>query len=224
MPPIEHAVIAAAGIGSRLGHGIPKCLVEVGGRPLIEHQLELLSAIADIRVVVGYMEQTVIDAVRRVNGSVIFVRNPNYRDTTTQESYALGAEGLTGACLFLDADIVFDAQSLGAFLASAAHNALTIGVTAAKTDNAVFAETRRTANSFEIVSFSSQQSEFEWANIVSAPAGTFVRGGGPVFETLQKLLPAAAAEIISYEIDTEQDLERAREFVRYKLSDATSTP
>jgi choline kinase len=217
LPAIEHAVIAAAGVGSRLGHGIPKCLVEIGGRAIIEHQLSLLTGIPDIRVVVGYMEDSVMDVVRRVNEDVIFVRNPHYRETTTQESYALGAAGMAGACLFLDADIIFEPESFRAFLESTGHNPLTIGVTAAKTDDAVFALTRPTqTGGLEVMSFSSQPTTMEWANVVSAPAGTFVRGGGPVFETLQTLLPAAATEIVSYEIDTEQDLKRARAFLSSK--------
>jgi NDP-sugar pyrophosphorylase family protein len=215
MPAIEHVVIAAAGIGSRLGHGIPKCLVELAGRSLIERQLTLLSHIADIRVVVGYMEQTVMDAVWRVNQNVIVVRNPNYRETTTQDSYALGADGLTGHCLFLDADIIFESSSFHQFLDFAAPKDLAIGVTAAKTDNAVFAVTRPSAQGgLEIMSFSSEPAEFEWANVVWAPAQAFLRRGGPVFERLQIWLPAPAGVIVSYEIDTEQDLNRAQEFLR----------
>ena len=213
MSAIEHVVIAAAGMGSRLGHGIPKCLVEAGGRSLIEQQLTLFRHIPDIRVVVGYMEQTVIDAVSRVNPDVIIVRNPSYRETTTQDSYALGAEGLTGHCLFLDADIIFEPASMRKFLNFAAARPLVIGVTAAKTDDAVFAITRTSSEGeFEIVAFSSERADFEWANVVWAPAESFIRGGGPVFERLKMWLPAPAAVIVSYEIDTEEDLRRARQF------------
>ena len=223
MPAIEHVVIAAAGIGSRLGHGVPKCVVEVQGRTLIEQQLALLSGIPDIRVVVGYMEQAVMDAVRRINENVIFVRNPQYRETTTQDSYALGAEGLSGSCLFLDADIIFERRSFDEFLDFAAPRQLAIGVTASKTDDAVFAVTRPAADGgLEIVSFSSEPGPFEWANLVYAPADEFVRGGGPVFERLQRSLPAPAKEIVSYEVDTEQDLRRAQAFVRGSLEKASS--
>ena len=36
-------LILAAGRGTRLRRGRPKCLSEVGGRPLIDHQLEALA-------------------------------------------------------------------------------------------------------------------------------------------------------------------------------------
>jgi NDP-sugar pyrophosphorylase family protein len=213
VPHIEHAVIAAAGIGSRLGHGIPKCLVEVGGETLIAKQLDLLSGVPDVRVVIGYQEGAVIDRIRASRAEVTFVRNARFRETTTQDSYALGAEGLTGSCLFMDADIFFDAQSFHEFTRFAATQTLAIGVTAAKTDNAVFANTRVSVDGkLEVVSFTADPEPFEWANIVYAPASAFFQGRGAVFETLDALLPAPAKEIVSYEIDTEADLERAQEF------------
>jgi choline kinase len=207
-------VIAAAGLGSRLGHGIPKCLVEVNGRTLIERQLGLFAPIADIRVVVGYMEQAVMDSVRRVNEDVIFVRNPRYRETTTQDSYALGASNMSGSCLFLDADIIFDPSSLARFLDFATGKRLAIGVTEAKTDHAVFAITEdRGDGEMDIISFSREPAPLEWANIVCAPADSFWFGrGGTVFEALQAMLPAPAHQIISYEVDTQADLDRAKRF------------
>jgi NDP-sugar pyrophosphorylase family protein len=218
MPSIERVVIAAAGLGSRLGHGIPKCLVEINGQTLIERQLKLLAPIGDIRVVVGYMEQAVIDAVRRINEDVIFVRNPRYRETTTQDSYALGARGVSGSCLFLDADIIFQAASLSEFLKFAATRQLTIGVTATKTDHAIFAVTRDGDDGeSEITSFSSEPAPLEWANIVYAPSDSFGHGRGAVFETLQTMLPAPAKQIVCYEIDTEADLDRAKGFVERQL-------
>lgn len=215
MPLIEHVVIAAAGLGSRLGHGIPKCLVEVEGRAIIERQLALVAHVPDVRVVVGYMEDKVIEAAWRVHPEAIIVRNPNYRKTTTQDSYALGAEGIVGNCLFLDADIIFDPASFHRFLDFAAGERLAIGITAAKTENAVFAVTREVdQGALEIVSFSGEPAPFEWANIVWAPANMFLRGSGAVFQTLQAFLPAPAGVVVSYEIDTEEDLKHAREFLR----------
>ena len=215
MPSIEHAVIAAAGIGSRLGHGIPKCLVEIAGTTLIANQLSLLAGVPDVRVVVGYREEAVMDYVRSLSVDVIFVRNPHFRETTTQDSYAMAAKGLRGSCLFMDADILFDELSFHQFTAFAATHSLAIGITAAKTDNAVFAETRQAQNGdLEITSFSTNRGTFEWANIVYAPAEAFFEGRGAVFETLEHLLPAPAKEIISYEVDTEGDLVRAQEFAK----------
>ncbi|MGY3232391.1 choline kinase [Luteibacter sp. HA06] len=216
MSAIEHVVIAAAGLGSRLGHGLPKCLVEIDGVTLIERQLALFADVRDIRVVVGYMEHAVIEVVSRLNRNVIFVRNPDFRTTTTQDSYALGAEGLEGRCVFLDADIIFEAESLSRFMEAARRSELTVGVTEAKTDDAVYAKVELAPDGrMQVVGFARDEAAtYEWANIVCAPASAFYRGRGPVFETLSEYLPAFAHSVVSYEIDTEQDLARAKEYLR----------
>ena len=48
MSPIKHAIVSAAGIGSRLGLNTPKCLVRVGGLRIIDYQLELLRDVEDV--------------------------------------------------------------------------------------------------------------------------------------------------------------------------------
>jgi len=216
LSPIKHVVIAAAGLGSRLGHGLPKCLVEIDGMTLIERQLELFADVPDVRIVVGYMEHAVMEAVNRLHRNVIFVRNPDFRSTTTQDSYALGAAGLEGPCVFLDADIIFEEESLAQFMDSAQAGEITIGVTAAKTDDAVYARVEAVHGApLQVVGFTRDEpGPYEWANIVCAPADTFHRGRGPVFETLSDHLPAMAQTVVSYEIDTEQDLLRAKEYLR----------
>lgn len=87
MPFNGPIIIAAAGLGSRLGHGKPKALIEVGGRTVIERMLtDCLSDEKDIRVVVGFQEQEVIDHVRSIRPDVIFVRNPDFRDGAARRS------------------------------------------------------------------------------------------------------------------------------------------
>ncbi|UNM06417.1 MAG: NTP transferase domain-containing protein [Holosporaceae bacterium] len=76
MQPIKHAVILAAGLGSRLGLDLPKCLVEVHGKKLIEYQLNLLSEIPNVYIVVGFKEKKSWRWQKKVRPDVIFVRNP----------------------------------------------------------------------------------------------------------------------------------------------------
>jgi len=52
MTEVNTAIICSAGMGSRLGHTIPKASVEVGGKSLIQWQLE---ALKDFRHVVVYV-------------------------------------------------------------------------------------------------------------------------------------------------------------------------
>ena len=62
------AIILAAGVSRRLyplTYEIPKCLVEVGAKPILNHQLEALqsSGITDIIMVVGYYREAIMSHV-----------------------------------------------------------------------------------------------------------------------------------------------------------------
>ena len=82
---MKQAVILAAGQGSRLNHasnGVPKCLVKVGGTPLIEHQLGILEEVGIERVcvVVGHDARTVRSAA---SSRCEFIVNHQDRVTTS---------------------------------------------------------------------------------------------------------------------------------------------
>lgn len=77
------ALILAAGRGTRLGtvsEARNKCLVTLGGRPVIEYSLDnaLLGGATSAVVVVGYRGDEVIDAVGDAHGSlsISYVRQP----------------------------------------------------------------------------------------------------------------------------------------------------
>jgi molybdenum cofactor cytidylyltransferase len=95
------AVLLAAGAGSRLGHK-PKCLLELGGVPLIRRQLIALSGagVDEVVVVLGHHAEQIEPAV--MNFPVTLVRNPNPDDGQVS-SQRLGLAALTGK---LDAVIV----------------------------------------------------------------------------------------------------------------------
>lgn len=211
MSTVKHVVIAAAGLGSRLGYGKPKCLVEVGGRPIIAHQLALLDQVEDVRIVIGYEEQDVIETALKFRRDVTFVRNPAFRTTTTAVSYALGAKGLREPALYMDGDIVFEHASFQNFMQACGDQCPLIGVTDAKTVDAVFAQLD---DQGWVKGFSREvQAPHEWANLIYVPPAYFEAANGAVFEFLENELPIPAQTVVSFEVDREDDLERAQTFV-----------
>jgi choline kinase len=101
------AIILAAGSGRRLGTGRPKCLTMVGGRRLIDHQLDALAA-AGVRrpvVVVGYKREQVIAALA---GRARIVVNERYARTNSLYSFLLARDHVRGATFVLNADVLFD--------------------------------------------------------------------------------------------------------------------
>lgn len=104
-----HAVVLAAGQGSRLAPltaDVPKCLIEFGGRSLLEWQvLALRSAgVGDVTVVAGYRA----DRVRAVAASrglgVAVIDNPFYRIAENISSVWLARDRLAGDGLILNGD------------------------------------------------------------------------------------------------------------------------
>ncbi len=95
------AVLLAAGAGSRLG-GKPKCLLELGGVPLIRRQLIALSGagVDEVVVVLGHHAELIEPAV--MNFPVTLIRNPRPDDGQVS-SQRLGLAALGGK---LDAVIV----------------------------------------------------------------------------------------------------------------------
>lgn len=111
-------VILAAGVGSRLtalSGGTPKCLVEIGGRPLIMHQLEMLAdhGIGPTIVVTGYRA----DEVKTVIGErAQIVVNERYAETNSLYSLWLARDLIQGPFVLLNSDLFFDPTILNKLL------------------------------------------------------------------------------------------------------------
>ena len=103
------ALILAAGEGSRLEdpRERPKCLREVGGLPLLHHQLAALTAVDvhDVVIVVGYRQALIRDSV----GSwARFVTNDRFAETNSMYSYLLGQRATDDDLLVMNSDIFCD--------------------------------------------------------------------------------------------------------------------
>ena len=116
------AVILAAGQGTRIRsvHGDhPKCLIEVDGRTILDHQLEALSMVGvnDVAIVVGYEQEQIISHVRAsalTNSQCIyFIENQAFAITNNIYSLWLALDWLHGSpFIALNADVIFDPEIL----------------------------------------------------------------------------------------------------------------
>ena len=227
-------IISCAGMGNRLGLGTTKALVEVEGKPLIMHHLEKLKDESDIRVVVGYQAEKVINVVRKYRKDVVFVFNHNYRDrsclssspgisrrqrrfnhnyreTGTGASVALASQYANEYILSLDGDLIIHPDDMKKIL-ECDHEFVSGGIP--DTDEPWMLQTYKDDGKEFVSAFSKNIGNYEWNGITQMKSAKIKNGQGHVFQLIEPYLPIPFLELRTREIDTVNDYERAVEWVR----------
>ena len=99
----------AAGLGSRLGKlgkNIPKGMITIFGKTLIERQIEIFHncGINDITIITGHNSEVI------KYPNVDYIKNPNYATTNMNESLFCAREKFDDSILVSYADIIFEQQ------------------------------------------------------------------------------------------------------------------
>lgn len=204
-------VISCAGMGNRLGLGVTKALVDVDGKPLIARHLEMLQNEKDIRIVVGYQAEKVIEVVRRYRDDVLFVFNHCYKTTGTGASVALAAKYAEEFVLSLDGDLLIHPEDMKKILACE-HEFVSGGVL--ETDDPWMLQTYEEGARTYVSAFSKNTGDYEWNGITQVKSKKVLQGSGHVFQLLEAYLPLPFLELRTKEIDTVNDYERAVAWVK----------
>lgn len=106
------AIIMAAGKGTRLSplsDNKPKCFVEIGGRKLLDHQIEQYErfGIEEIVIVTGYKSEMIEEHVTG-KPHIRTVFNPFYESTNVLSSFWVGMSCLHDDFIYSHADTIFD--------------------------------------------------------------------------------------------------------------------
>lgn len=105
-------IILAAGVGSRLGHNIPKAMVELDEDfTILDLQLEILKKkikLEDINIIVGYKKNLIMERYPELS----YIYNVEYRNTNTSKSLLYGLKNTDDDVLWLNGDVVFDPEIL----------------------------------------------------------------------------------------------------------------
>jgi len=199
---VENVIISCAGLGSRLKMNMPKCLIKIGNKTIIEMQLELLKNVPNIRIVVGFKETEVIDFIKKIRNDVIFVRNPDYATTSNSYSIYLATKDLKAPYVIIDGDLIIKKDSFDNFLSKCKNKNL-VGFTKAKTEDAVFVKIDENNT---IQWFSRElKTEYEWCSIAYLYNIKISNNQDYVFKELEKKLPLEGIEMDCFEIDTPTD-------------------
>ncbi len=125
-------IILAAGISSRLRpltNEIPKCLLPVGGTPLLERTLRSLvrSGVDQCIIVTGYYHEKVEQFTAALALPLTIDFRFNHHFASTNNNYSLwmaGPAAIGQDILLLDADILFDRRLIPLLLETGHENAL----------------------------------------------------------------------------------------------------
>ena len=108
------AVILAAGAARRLApmiNSIPKCLIKIGDKSILENQLDALQfyGIEDVLIVVGYLKEQIIEKIgnqyKTIN--ISYIENPLFSSTNTVYSLWLVRAYFAGKIFFISTPMCF---------------------------------------------------------------------------------------------------------------------
>ena len=136
---VREAVIMAAGVGRRLKPFTDtrhKALFEVGGRSLLQRHLDHLAAggVERTTLVVGYRGEQIREhgGARHGAMTIRYVENPEYRRGSIL-SFRAGLGGLNRDAVFMDGDVLYQAEVLHRLLRSEEPLCCLLDATAAET-------------------------------------------------------------------------------------------
>lgn len=195
-------IISCAGMGTRLGAGKPKALIDISGKPLIIRTLEQLDGIDDIRVVVGYQAERVIEVVKRYRKDVVFVYNHGYQQNGTGASVSLAKKYSRKYILTIDGDILIHPDDMKEILASTEEF---VGVCEPSTDDPVLVGVKDGM----VTNFYQDGGPYEWTGVTMLESRRLAPTDGHVLHLVEQVLPLKYKIIREKEIDTPNDYRNA---------------
>ena len=200
-------IISCAGMGKRLGLATTKALVKVCDEALIIRTLKYLDGVEDVRIVVGYQADKVIETVKQYRKDVIFVMNNNYMNTGTAGSVSLALDGTKEYVLTIDGDMIIHPNDFAKILEK---NGEFVCGSEIRTEDPVLI----TVKNGNAVKFSREQGDFEWTGICCLKREHIIKSDKHVYQMVEPNLPLEHLLIRSEEIDTMEDYYRATQWVK----------
>ena len=204
----KSVVISCAGIGSRLGLGLTKALVQIHGGSLISWQLKLFEKVEDLRIVIGFQGSEIIDEVRKFRDDVVFCYNHRYFETKTGASFFLGARHANQEVLEWDGDLLVHPDDVKMLLNTSGEF---ICYSDKTSDEAVFVKVDEQGN---VMEFSREFGDYEWTGPACMSKIHLSYSTQNVFNMFEPHLPMRGIRVRAYDIDTYDDYQRVSKLVK----------
>ena len=204
----KSVVISCAGIGSRLGLGLTKALVQINEASLISWQLRLFKDVEDLRIVIGFQGNEIINEVKKYRDDVIFCFNHRYFETKTGASYYLGARHANLETVEWDGDLLVHPDDVKVLLETSGEY---ICYSDKSSEDTVFVQTNENG---EVLSFSRESGDYEWTGPACMHKKHLTYSSQNVFNMFEPLCPMRGIKVRAYDIDTYNDYLRVSEITK----------
>ena len=202
-------VISCAGMGKRLGMDTPKCLVEINGMSLLERLLFQLKDEDDIRIVVGYKKEHVIEKVKKINPNVKIYENKNYKNTGTAGSFWCAIDDTVQELVIsMVGDLLINSDDIKALLND---NDEFICGGKINTLSPIFFSLDKDE---KVINISRNYGIYEWAGLVQIRREHLIKEKENIYQMVKPLLPLKFKCVRFKEIDTVSDVQDAREWLK----------
>lgn len=197
-------IICCAGMGTRLGIGTTKALVNICGKPLIIRLLEQLDEFADVRIVVGYDAERVIQTVKKYRDDIMFVFNYDYETTGVADSLKKALLGANDNIVAIDGDTIFNNLDLHKIFK---HKGEFIVLSENATEEPIVAN----IDGKKVLKLSKDKDngDLHWSGVIKINKYKLKGDGKHVYEILNKQLPMNFLKVRLKEINTQVDYENA---------------
>ena len=206
-PENTTVIICAAGMGTRLGIGTTKALLDIDGVPLVIRQLELLKEFDDIRIVVGFQAEKLIQAVKEYRKDIMFAFNYQYETTGVADSLRKGLLASREYVFSLEGDILVNPEDYYEFIHYPDECLAVSKISSAEPVRAVIVNNH-------VTHLTKSEGYMQWPGIVKIAKTKLTCASSHVYDVLNPVLPLPAITVRSREIDTQEDYDRAIEWFK----------
>ena len=204
-------LICCAGMETKLGIGGSKALLQIDNKPLIIHLLSKLKNYDDIRIILGYQAEQVINVVNNYRKDIMFAFNYEYRTTGPAASFKKGMINARKYLLLIDGDVLINPNQYDKFRKTDGEYLV---ISNKHSSNPVLVNVKNN----EVMSFTSK-GDYEWTGIAKVESKKFKGGSFSTYSILEELLPMKAVFVDSRDIDSPEDYENVVSWVEKGYKD-----
>ena len=176
---------------------------------MISWQLELFNDVKDLRIVVGFQANDIIEEVLKYRPDAIFVFNHLYFETKTGASFYLGAKDAGEEIIDWDGDMLVHPDDVMTILNTPGEFICYSDITS---EDAVYCKTDEQGN---VLAFSRENGDYEWTGPACIKKEHLTYSSNNVFNIFERVLPMKGIKVRAYDIDTYSDYKRVSEITKH---------